>query len=110
MAATSVNLTIDKGTDFEATFNLSNSDSSIANLSGASIVARIKKHPTATSYKSFSSTITIATGKVKISMAASVTSELTSGRNYYDIILTDGSGTVSKVIQGMVLVNDSVSS
>ena len=110
MAATSVNLTIDKGTDFEATFNLTNSDESIANLESSSISAKIKKHPTASSSVSFASTITELTGKVIISMASTVTSELSSGRNYYDVILTDGTGTVSKVIQGMVLVNDSISS
>lgn len=108
--ASAINLSIDKGTNFEATFNLTNFDSSAANLTGYTATARIKKHPTATSYKSFSTVITSATGKIQISMGSTTTAELDSGRNYYDVIITNQSGTSkTKVFEGMVLVNDTIS-
>ena len=41
-----VNLRIDKGTNFEATFNVTNADGSAFNLGGYSAAAKLKKHPT----------------------------------------------------------------
>ena len=110
MAVPSVNLTLDKGTDFEATFNVTNSDGTAFLLSNYSATAKIRKHPTATDYKTFSTSITVATGEIKVSMASTNTSQLTAGRNYYDLIITQtGSGKVTKVFEGMILVNDTVS-
>jgi hypothetical protein len=44
-------------------------------------------------------------------MARSVTSELKSGRNYYDILLTDNvRNTVTKVVEGSIIVSESISS
>jgi len=111
MAVPAVNLTIDKGTSFEATFNVSNSDGSVFSLSNYSATAKIRKHPTASSSKSFSTSITVATGEIKISMGSTVTADLTAGRNYYDVIITQsGTGKVQKVFEGTAIVNDTVSS
>ena len=62
MAVPAVNLTIEKGTSFETTFNITNPDGSVFLLTNFSAVAKIRKHPTATTSKSFSTTITTATG------------------------------------------------
>lgn len=103
------NLVIEKGTDFSAEFNLFESDSSAAVLSSlGTSYATIRKHPTATDYKNFAITITAATGKVKVSMGSTITSELTPGRNYFDVVLTI-SGLKTKVVKGTVLVEESVS-
>lgn len=105
-----INLSIDKGTNFEATFNLTNFDDSIAALTGYTATARIKKHPAATSYKSFATTVTSATGKIKISMGSTTTSQLDSGRNYYDVIIANSNGSsITKVFEGTVIVKDTVS-
>lgn len=110
MAVPAVNLTIDKGTDFEATFNVSNSDGSVFSLTNYSAAAKIRKHPTATESKSFSTTITVATGEIKISMGSTITADLSSGRNYYDVIITQsGSNKIQKVFEGTVIVNETVS-
>lgn len=103
------NLVIEKGTDFSTEFSLFESNNSAAVLSSlGTSYATIRKHPTATDYKNFSVTITAATGKVKISMTAANTSELTAGRNYFDIVLTLG-GLKTKVVKGTILVEESVS-
>jgi len=110
MAVPAVNLTIEKGTDFEATFNVTNSDNSVYSLTNQAATAKIRKHPTATSSKSFSIGITTATGKVVISMASTITADLSEGRNYYDVILTHSStGKIIKIFQGMAMVNNTVS-
>ena len=110
MAVPSVNLTIDKGTTFESTFNVTNADGSVFALNNYTATAKIRKHPTATESKSFSTTITVATGEIRISMGATVTADLSSGRNYYDVIITQsGTGTVQKVFEGTAIVSETVS-
>ena len=110
MAVPVVNIVIDKGSDFEASYSVTNSDESVYALLNQSATAKIRKHPTATSSKSFNTTITVALGEIKISMGATVTADLTSGRNYYDVILTNSTtGKITKVFEGMAMVNDTVS-
>lgn len=110
MAVPTVNLTIEKGTSFETTFNITNSDDSVFVLFNFSASAKIRKHPTATTSKSFSTTITSAIGEIKISMGSTVTANLTSGRNYYDVVITNSqTNKVQKVFEGTVIVSDTVS-
>lgn len=110
MAVPAVNLTIDKGTDFEATFTVTNSDGSVLSLANYSASSKIRKHPTASDYASFSTTITVAAGEILVSMGATTTSTLSSGRNYYDVIITNvNSGNITKVFEGMVFAVDTVS-
>ncbi len=108
--ASAINLSLDKGTTFESTFIVKNADDSAFNLTGYTATARIRKHPAASDYKSFQTTVTSAKGEIKISMASTVTSDLSSGRNYYDVVITNNVGTsISKVFEGMILVSDTVS-
>ena len=110
MAVPAVNLTIEKGTDFEATFNVTNSDGSVFSLNNYAATAKIRKYPAAPTAKSFSTTITVATGEIKISMASTITDDLTAGRNYYDVIITQsGTNKVTKVFEGTAIVNETVS-
>ena len=110
MAVPSVNLTLDKGTDFSATFNVTNTDGTPFLLSNYTATAKIRKHPAATDYQAFHTTMTVATGEIQVSMASSITSQLTAGRNYYDVIITQsGTGAITKVFEGMILVNPTVS-
>jgi hypothetical protein len=110
MAVPAVNLTIEKGTSFETTFNITNSDDSVFVLTNFSATAKIRKHPTATASTSFSTTITTATGEIKISMGSTLTADLTPGRNYYDVIITNSvTSKIQKVFEGTVIVSDTVS-
>lgn len=110
MSVPAVNIVIQKGTTFEATYTVANSDESVYSLTGKTASAKIRKHPTATTSKSFQTSITVATGKIAISMGSTVTADLSSGRNYYDVILTDSSsGKVTKVFEGTAIVYDTVS-
>jgi hypothetical protein len=110
MAVPAVNLIIEKGTTFEATFNVNNSDGSVFSLANYTATSKIRKHPTAPDPKLFSTSITVATGEIKISMGSTITAQLTAGRNYYDVIITQvGSGKVQKVFEGTAIVNDTVS-
>jgi hypothetical protein len=103
------NIVIEKGTDFEATFNLFDPDQSVTVLSGLTTTyASIRKYPDATAYEEFSKTITAGTGTIRLTLNSTQTANLTAGRNYFDIVLTiDGKKT--KVIKGTAIVEESAS-
>ena len=103
------NLVIEKGVDFEVTFNLFNNDSSVSTLSGLSTTyATIRKYPTSSSYEEFSKSITGSTGTITLSLTSGQTANLSEGRNYFDVVLTINSKRV-KVIRGSAMVYESVS-
>jgi hypothetical protein len=110
MTVPTVNLTIEKGTDFDATFTVTNSDGTPFPLNNYSATSKIRKHSAATTSKSFQTSITIARGEIKISMGSSITADLSPGRNYYDVIITQiSSGKITKVFEGAAIVSDTVS-
>jgi hypothetical protein len=107
MAVTSINLTIEKGTDFEEEFNLSEDDGSPLNLTGYTAAAKIRKYPTSPKYTPFIITfIDRPAGRIKLSLNNSQTLQLSSGRNYYDLILIDGNEKIKKVAEGNIIVNE----
>jgi hypothetical protein len=108
MAVYAINFTLDKGTDFEEEFDLTEDDGSPLNLTGYIGSAKIRKYPTSPKYKPFTITfVNREQGRVKLSLSNTQTSGLQSGRNYYDLLLTDGIGKVRKVVEGNIIVNDS---
>jgi hypothetical protein len=109
-AVSAVNLVIQKGTYFEETFSLAAEDGLGLNLINNVATAKLKKHPTAGVAYTFSTTLTVAESTVKISMSPAVTATLPSGRCVYDLVLTSvSSGNISKVVEGNVIVQETVS-
>jgi hypothetical protein len=108
-SVSAVNLVIQKGTYFEETFSLAAEDGGILNLNNQTATARLKKHPTAGIAYTFSTTVTVGDSTVKISMPNNVTETLPSGRCVYDIVLTSSGGMKTKVVEGNVIVQESVS-
>lgn len=110
MAARSVNLTVEQGTDFTSTFTIKNPDGTVLPLTGYSCVAKIGKHPSATSTTSFTVSITAATGKITLTLSNSTTADLAPGRYYYDVVIESSGGAKTRVIEGMVLVTAGLAS
>jgi hypothetical protein len=110
MAVESINIQIDKGTDFSQNFVMKNPDQTIIDLTGYTGVSKVRKYPEDTKYvRSFAVGIASTTGTITLSMGTTITSELVVGRNYYDILVTSGSSIVSKVFEGSVMVNATIS-
>ena len=112
MAVASLNLVLEKGTDFEATFDISGPDNGPVGLSSYTGISKIRKYPTSPKSTSFSVEIDteFENQKIKISMGRSDTSDLSSGRNYFDVFLQDvGTGNILKVVEGTIIVQDSIS-
>jgi hypothetical protein len=103
------NLVIHTGTDFEQVFVLESEASNGAlNLNGYTGCAQLKKYEKSISSGSFTVDFTNRQlGKVKISMASTVTEELKPGKYFYDLLLNDGD-SIQRVVEGTVLVKKTV--
>ena len=103
------NIVIEKGTHFEAVFNLFDPDQSQSLLVGLTTTyASIRKYPNDPNGQEFSKTITAGTGTIVLSLTAEQTSNLKAGRNYFDVVLTV-QGKKTKVIKGTAIVEESAS-
>ena len=103
------NIVIEKGTDFDATFNLFDPDQSASILSGLSTTyATIRKFPDATTAEEFTKIITAGTGTIKLSLTAVQTANLKAGRNYFDVVLTINNKRI-KVLKATAIVEESSS-
>jgi hypothetical protein len=103
------NLTIQKGTDFDETFNVFNEDGTPLNANGNfSAVSKIKKYPSSPTAYSFNTAIDILNSAINISMTESMTAELPTGRCYFDVLLIYGS-TTKKIITGTIIVQETTS-
>ena len=108
-AVGTVNLVIQKGTYFEETFFLAAEDELGLNLINTIATSKLKKHPTAGIAHTFSTTTTVSDSTIKISMTSDKTTELPSGRCCYDVFLTSAGGTITKVLEGTVIVEETIS-
>lgn len=107
MAVSAINITIEQGADFTATYNIKNPDESAAALASYTAVGTLKKHPGATTGYEFVTSLTTSTAVLDVSLSRTVTASLDPGRYYYDLFLIAPGGTRTKIIEGNALVNRS---
>ena len=105
--ASKANLTIDQGTTFTTTITITDDDGNALNLTGYTGAAQLRKHYTSSNSVNFTVSITPATGEVTLSLTANATSNIVAGRYVYDCELTN-SGTVSRVLEGIVTITPEV--
>jgi hypothetical protein len=107
MAVPAVNIVIEKGADYFATFTITKPDGTAYDLSDSSALSTLRKYPESdTISATFSSTITVATGKVTVSLGNTITSDLDMGRYYYNIVVTNNNSLKkTRVIEGMAIVS-----
>jgi hypothetical protein len=109
MAVPVVNISIEQNADFASTFTLTNADGTLYDLTNSTATSRLKKFPSSITSYSFATSIIVAKGKITISMGDRVTSTISPGRYYYDILVTSSSGIKTRVIEGMALVTAGIS-
>ena len=98
-------LTIERGTDFEATFNISEIFFPLS-LSESVVTSRIRKYPTSTRQLTFDWEIDEDNRNITIALDSGKTMFLTSGRNYFDVIITKNAKKYS-VVKGTIIVEES---
>lgn len=113
MAVYEINsLKIEKGTDFDETFKIYNDDGSPLDINSSFTgVAKIRKYPASPVSYPLDLFLDENTNEVNISMGATMTTAVPSGRCYFDIILTYGFAdtTTKKFVKGTIMVEDTAS-
>ena len=109
MAALS-NIYIDQGSDFTTVISLTDSNNDALNLTGYSALAQIRKtYGSTTIAATFGTVLTTNTGQLTLTLTDVVTAAMTSGRYVYDVLLTDGSGDKTRVLEGQAILTPGVS-
>ncbi len=100
------NLYIDQGADFSAEVGIFDDFNQAWNLTGYTGAAKMKKSYNSSTSHDF--TVSVGAGKVTLSMTSAVTAAITEGRYLYDVVITSSGGTKTRVIEGLVTINPSV--
>ena len=110
--AARANYIIDQGTNFSSTVTVKDSQGVALNLTGYTATANMALGHASTRTRT-ALTIEFAsdrsTGNVSMSLTAAQTALLQSPARYvYDLDITDGSGTVTRIIEGLMTVRPNV--
>jgi len=102
------NLYVDQGTSFSKSFIVTNSNTTLANLTGYTGRAQFRKEYTSSDYTNFTVTVTPNNSAVTISLAANVSSEIEAGRYVYDVEIESNTGIVTRVVEGFLVFTPEV--
>jgi hypothetical protein len=110
------NLVINTDEDFSENFELfgstggSTAGFAAVDLTGFAGTCHMRKTPESSSHTGFGVSFTDrVNGKIRISMASTVTSTLKPGRYVYDLLLLDDAYKKSVAVEGTVLVRSGIS-
>lgn len=102
------NITIDQGADFSTSINVTDDDGNVVDLSDYTGAAQMRKHYTSSTAYDFTVSIASSSGVVTLSMSSNTSANIAAGRYVYDCELTDTSGIVTRLVEGIVTVTPQV--
>jgi hypothetical protein len=107
--ASTYDLTIDQGATYALGIQLSENGSAMS-LTGASVLAQIRKDPGSSLLATFTAVTSGTTaGYMSLSLTSSVTQSITPGIFHYDVLLTKAAGTKVRVLSGKATVSPAIS-
>lgn len=107
MAAT-YNITVNKNADFKRSYQLKE-DGVIVDLTDYSVAGALKENFQATTSTAFTASVTDALqGLFDISLTDAVTANMDPGTWVYDIVLTNGAGVKTRLLEGRAFVKQGV--
>ena len=109
MAAGTYNFIMEQGATFTRQLTVKENTSAL-NLTGYSVASLMRStHDSSTVVGTFTCTISNASGGIiSMAMTPAVTGAIEEGMYVYDLEITSGSGTVSRLLQGEVTVSPEV--
>lgn len=111
MASVPINLFVEQGTDYSATFTITNEENGLPlNLASYTAEAKIKKSYTSAVYSGVFTVefVDRIGGVIKISLTSEQTSLLTGYRYVYDVLVTSPNGIKTRVIDGIIEISPGV--
>jgi hypothetical protein len=110
MPAAYTNLYLEQGTTFTSTITIDDVYGDIYDMSGLVASSQIRKtYYSSNATATFATTINVGQGTVTMELDAANTATIAPGRYVYDTIITDNSsGTVTRILEGIVEVSPRV--
>ena len=109
MSAGTYNFTIEQGTTFSRVLTLQENGSAM-NLTGYSVASQMRStHDSSSIVATFSGSVTNASsGQITLSLTNSQTSAIEEGIYVYDVEITSGAGSVTRILEGNITVTPEV--
>lgn len=105
--AQKANLIIDQGSTFSTTLDVTDEEGNPIDLTTYSASGQIRKHYTSSNSTSFSTALS-ESGILTLTLSANSSNNLEAGRYVYDVELTSNTGTVTRIVEGIVTITPSV--
>lgn len=103
------NLTVDQGSEFEASVDVIDGDGNAVDLSTFTYHGQIRKTYNSLTAVDFDIELDInQIYTLNISLSAAITNAMKAGRYVYDVEVVSPAGTVTRVIEGQVEITPSV--
>lgn len=106
--STRANIVIDQGTNFSTQINLNDSSGNPIDLTNYTIESQFRKTYNSINAYSFSATAN-SSGAIVLSINANTCAAVPAGRYVYDLLVTDMTGNATRVLEGQITINPSVS-
>ena len=109
MGASYYYIYIERGSSFSTSVSLSDTFGASYNLMSFSASSQIRKsYYSANTTASFTTAINTGTGTITLSLDANTTSNIVPGRYVYDLLVNDGLGNKSRILEGIAEVSPNV--
>ena len=103
------NLTVDQGSTFNVTVDITDADGNILNLTGYTVAGQIRKNYDSSTFNAFTGAVSnAALGQITISLTSTQTNTLVAGRYVYDVEITSSASAVTRVLEGQLEVTPGV--
>jgi hypothetical protein len=100
-----VELTLEQGATFSTTITVNDAAGTTKNLVNYSARSQMRKSYYSNTAKTFDVSVTNPlVGEITMGMTAANTANVTPGRYVYDLEIQDGSGVVTRIFEGIVVV------
>jgi hypothetical protein len=108
--AIKANIVIDQGADFSSTITVTDAAGDAVDLTGYTGSGQIRKHYTSNTATNFSVSFGSprTSGTITLALSRDVTSAIESGRYVYDVEITSGANTRSRLVEGIATVTPEV--
>ena len=103
------NLTVDQGSTFSASIDITDTEDNVLVLTGYTVAGQIRKTYDSSTAVNFTASVSNAsTGEVTIALTPAQTNALVAGRYVNDVEITSARCTVTRVIEGQLEVTPGV--
>ena len=103
------NLTVDQGTDFTMSVDVTDTDGDALNLTGFTVACQVRRSYFSTTAVNFTCAVSNATsGIITVSLSGTQSDAMKAGRYVYDVEITNAGGTKTRVLEGQLEIMPAV--